>query len=434
MRISHLPWRGALVATCVALFWIAGCSSSDLVSLSPAARDSNHDPAANISKPAEVETELETVDAPVAEELTPWQKRLAEAKKKYPVVTTAEEYLALLEDPPEYIFPELSSIETQIMADRLRERFPMVSLRKRLAFQDHRTNVRLITDPREGKVPGQKLWRKHNRDDNTKRPRMDHRAHAFRRLHSEEVAEFISSSGFGHMRMIPPTPRNLRLRSSDVVRHIVSIPVDSTDWENETVSLPVVDIDPDRKRPQMEEADRLYVDGLLSRNLLGFLHHDFGGSFAASWWTGYIRDIDHVAGFQPHHIALQKTWSGLIDKTIVPDSYPYTDWKINRLQLVSLLMHDGPVAYETDRLPDMALVGEVPTRPLSDFETAALDKLRSGEELEVLASRRHILMLGALRADKHCMECHRAREGELLGAFSYELVRVGPLTDQPGVN
>jgi hypothetical protein len=38
-----------------------------------------------------------------------------------------------------------------------------------------------------------------------------------------------------------------------------------------------------------------------------------------------------------------------------------------------------------------------------------------------------IRMVGSLRAGKNCLECHSVRRGELLGAFSYELVPTRPL-------
>ena len=38
-----------------------------------------------------------------------------------------------------------------------------------------------------------------------------------------------------------------------------------------------------------------------------------------------------------------------------------------------------------------------------------------------------IRMVGSLRAGKDCMECHSIRRGELLGAFSYELVPPRPM-------
>ena len=38
-----------------------------------------------------------------------------------------------------------------------------------------------------------------------------------------------------------------------------------------------------------------------------------------------------------------------------------------------------------------------------------------------------ILMMGALRASKQCLQCHDVQRGELLGTFSYEMLRDPPL-------
>jgi len=57
----------------------------------------------------------------------------------------------------------------------------------------------------------------------------------------------------------------------------------------------------------------------------------------------------------------------------------------------------------------------------------ALDRLRSDD------APNRIRMVGSLRAGKDCMECHSVRRGELLGAFSYELVPVRPVpVKEPG--
>lgn len=39
------------------------------------------------------------------------------------------------------------------------------------------------------------------------------------------------------------------------------------------------------------------------------------------------------------------------------------------------------------------------------------------------ATTNRIEMVGSLRAEEQCLQCHDAERGELLGAFSYELIR-----------
>jgi hypothetical protein len=66
------------------------------------------------------------------------------------------------------------------------------------------------------------------------------------------------------------------------------------------------------------------------------------------------------------------------------------------------------------------------TRPLDVFETGALAALRRGEDLVTQATEACLRLLGSLRAAKQCLDCHDARRGDLLGAFSYRLRRSTP--------
>jgi hypothetical protein len=75
---------------------------------------------------------------------------------------------------------------------------------------------------------------------------------------------------------------------------------------------------------------------------------------------------------------------------------------------------------------------DAPTRPLDDFERGAIDRLRSDEDLVIDDAPNRIRMVGSLRAGKDCLECHSVRRGELLGAFSYELIGGRPVRAEPG--
>jgi hypothetical protein len=90
---------------------------------------------------------------------------------------------------------------------------------------------------------------------------------------------------------------------------------------------------------------------------------------------------------------------------------------------VSLLKFDEPRVYVLDHLPrmDQLSAENVPTRALDEFETKALAKLWSDEDVVVENNGDDYRMLGSLRAAKQCLECHTAERGELLGAFSYSL-------------
>lgn len=122
---------------------------------------------------------------------------------------------------------------------------------------------------------------------------------------------------------------------------------------------------------------------------------------------GYVRDRRHAAGFQPHGF------------TRVPG--PTVRYQVERVELVGLLLHPGPVVYVSDKLPEMTAVRTTPTRPLDDFESAALAELHAGKELIEKDDRTPARLLGSLRNGKQCVACHGGERGDLLGAFSYTL-------------
>ena len=77
----------------------------------------------------------------------------------------------------------------------------------------------------------------------------------------------------------------------------------------------------------------------------------------------------------------------------------------------------------------MEELAEAPTRQLQPFEAIALAKLRAEEDLVVRATTNQIEMVGALRASKQCLACHQVTRGQLLGAFSYTVIRDPLLKD-----
>ena len=91
--------------------------------------------------------------------------------------------------------------------------------------------------------------------------------------------------------------------------------------------------------------------------------------------------------------------------------------------MVSLLKHDEPVTYVSNHLPRMDELRDAPTRPLSSFETNALACLRKGQDLQVESTADRIQVLGSIRAIRQCLACHEGQRGDLLGAFSYNLIR-----------
>ncbi|MDB2687223.1 hypothetical protein N9Y42_08415 [Mariniblastus sp.] len=129
-------------------------------------------------------------------------------------------------------------------------------------------------------------------------------------------------------------------------------------------------------------------------------------------------------------LTLRSTVTGFSDAE-AGENLDGTRWKVNRLELVSLLMHNQPVVYVADELPNMETLSsaDAETRSLTAFETDGLEKLQAGESLHVQATRNRIVMVGELRASQACCQCHAVKEDELLGAFSYEFLRSPRLTD-----
>jgi hypothetical protein len=213
------------------------------------------------------------------------------------------------------------------------------------------------------------------------------------RLHNRQYEKFIRAIGFGIGRMAsipsaeqlrrPPLrdiPFNWPLRGADAGPY--------RDWGD-----------------QYSMTERASIDFIHVASRDDFLHPEgFGAEVGAD---------DLRAGFIPHAFHEQPT-------TVFAD--PKT-WTLKRLELVSLLKFDEPRVYVLDHLPRMdQLTGDdVPTRPLDEFETAALAQLRTAQDVVIDAAATPLRMLGSLRAANECLDCHSVQRGELLGAFTYFL-------------
>ncbi len=152
------------------------------------------------------------------------------------------------------------------------------------------------------------------------------------------------------------------------------------------------------------------------------LHQSAWGDFLEPDRLGYAKNRDHVVGFEPHRF------------THVPrisDAQEEAEWLVTRLELIGLLSHATPVAYVSRDLPKMDELKRAATRPLNAFEEAALVRLRRNEDVVINEQANRIRMVGSLRAGKQCLACHSVRRGELLGAFSYELLRRKPINRPP---
>jgi hypothetical protein len=95
--------------------------------------------------------------------------------------------------------------------------------------------------------------------------------------------------------------------------------------------------------------------------------------------------------------------------------------EIDRVELVSLLKEEQPAAYVLDEMATPPRARIARRRSLDEFEERGLQAVRRGADL-VGSSEAPTRMFGAVRARRECLDCHPgAREGDLLGAFSYFL-------------
>jgi hypothetical protein len=217
------------------------------------------------------------------------------------------------------------------------------------------------------------------------------RASNLQDLHEKMVETFIDSPGFGRHRKLP-------LRESMLtgdLSHGKPVPQPkSTTSSNE----PVETITPDRSAAIANDFRTLH-----RRSVVDFVNQE---------GFGYVKDRRKVAGFVPHGFSK------------VPD--PAELWHVERVDLVSLLLHSEPVAYVSTDLPQMGEVRDGPTRSLDEFEMAGLEQIRRGEDLVVGESGSTLRVFGSVRSLAQCVKCHGGERGDLLGAFSYTLPKGSP--------
>ena len=273
---------------------------------------------------------------------------------------------------------------------RLRARYPYESLEGRLPTPRVARGVAPLptaTEQRLNRLEG----------DTPEAEALDgRRARQLKQLHERMVWQFVDNPGFGVRRMFYPS--EARLASS-----LRTEPVPAQPGLHATSTGP-----PDEPDPHP-------VDGAL-----GPLLDDSIVDFVNPQGFGLFKSRRRVAGFESHRFSR------------IPASR--NRWQVRTLDLVSLLRHDPPAVYVSDHLPSMERLGETPTRSPDRFEALGLDALRRGEDILTAEGGRGVRMLGAIRSNGRCLDCHGGERGDLLGAFSYTLQAEGPgPTDPAGV-
>jgi hypothetical protein len=214
------------------------------------------------------------------------------------------------------------------------------------------------------------------------------RSSSLRRLHEETLSAFVNQPGFGVTRMMS-TRYALRLGMRNEPPLAQPGKPFPSPWPADSFS----NAPPPSQRDG--EMRSLHQESMVDFvNLAGF---------------GYIKDRQHVAGFQEHQISQ------------VP--VPRDRWTLQTLDLVGLAVHEKPLVYVSDHLPRMDELRTAPTRTLDEFEAAGLPTLERGEDLYVRDRGSERRMLGAIRSTRQCLACHGGERGDLLGAFSYRLTR-----------
>jgi hypothetical protein len=293
----------------------------------------------------------------------------------------------------------------------LRKQYPYVSLRARLAYESG--HVSRTQEPKLSEMAAAAL---NSREIDPPFDWHSVRARSLEQLHSDQAEKFVNSPGFGFGRTLNlnPSPSELPYEPPQ------PLPLAETptlpDGEQYAAAVPLA-----------FHVKRVFAKlQLPAQEQLTAFHERGAQSFVWPPSLGHVRDVDHVAGFEPHAF----TAAPVVIEPIPESKEPPAElWLIGRLELVSLLKHEEPVAYVSAHLPRMQELAsdDVPTRPLTHVESRLLGQLHDGEQIAAEATSNRIRMLGALRASRQCMECHQVPRGALLGAFSYELQRDPPV-------
>ena len=267
-----------------------------------------------------------------------------------------------------------------------RDEYPIVPLAPRLTYEEDRYDAREVADlslsVKSRLIESEKQFN-HGYGS---------RSWALEKLHSDYYEAFAATQGFGVSRMPRVSESRLQIAAIRDVPFDENSSDDEIDWQWRSAFR--------RSSGPNEYEDYHWV------GTDDFLHPS---------GFGYIESEKLVAGFIPH--AFHRS--------------PHNDNEritLDRLELVSLLKFDEPRVYVSEVLPRMDRLSSenVPTRSLDEFEYEALARLWFEKDVVVEQNGDQIRMLGALRADNLCMDCHNVDRGALLGAFTYRLSSSGP--------
>lgn len=312
-----------------------------------------------------------------------------------------------------YGFAEIRSQREIVQSTR--EMYPLESVADRLAYE---TKLRMVpvsfstgattrdAEPRLAAAVEQSLQQAETEGSHNMR------STTLRRLHERTHGEFELLAGFGRSRMPSlrsrithvslPEPRTMSL--SDPPPHR-----GCDDRPPQYKPTPAPDYTPEPNSPGDSGSSPPFY-------ALRQTHERGAADFLNSERFGYVQDREHVAGFVAHGF-------DDVPRIAAASNGDRAEWKIERLELVSLLKPTGPYVYVSEKLPRADALQRADTRELDDFESRALRQLRTDDDVVIEEVDEKLRMIGALRAGTHCIQCHSVQRGELIGAFTYELER-----------
>jgi hypothetical protein len=268
---------------------------------------------------------------------------------------------------------------TAVQQAYYQRKFPIVSFARRLAYE---------TPP-----PGAGRMVERDLDTGWNFKSVMHRS-ALKVIHEDYTRMFIEASGFGNWRMM-----HIKLPDLDTAK-------------------------PPRRQPAPEKArDPGTIPGLQPGETPAKPPWNYVSKFQDEAAEAFIGKFDRlyiktprtaVSGFTAHRF--DAGYSSSEGERLAP-------WRLERLELVSLLKFKEPRVYRSENLPQMDELRDAPTRPLDEFESTALPKVRTGKQIVAEARGPNLRALGPLPYRNECGNCHHPPRDELLGAFSYRFGR-----------
>ncbi len=175
-------------------------------------------------------------------------------------------------------------------------------------------------------------------------------------LHDSTVTDFVNSAGFGVSRGIQPSRSRIELPEAESIPFLDAPPVRKSypSWPGDPAANPV-----NNTRPEEWVLSTMNLHSIVD--------------FANPKGFGWVQDRNHVRGFQSHHFHERPS--------VEAKSGQQQPWLVQKVELVSLLMHDQPVVYASQYLPRMQDLRGGATRPLNAFEAASLAALEAGGDV-----------------------------------------------------